>query len=179
MTTPSAPSIEARVEELERRLLSLRRELQPEVEPIPRAPFDALEVRIDEHLYLIPVDPVRLVLPIMWPTPLPDAPDWVRGTFRYGETLVPLVDLALRLHGTRNPIQPDDVVILIEHPTWRGLHVSGVGDVMRVEPDRLTPPAPGIPQAPFLVASCALGETASTHLLSIARLSREITLDDE
>jgi purine-binding chemotaxis protein CheW len=179
MTTPVAhDSVQARIEALERRVLDLRRELRPHIEPIPRTPFEALEVWADGQGYLLPVEPVRQVLPAMWPSPLPDAPEWVRGTFRYGQVPVPLVDLGMRLHGTRRPLGRDDVVVLLDQPVWRGIQVDSVGEVRSIDPATLAPPPPGIPQAPFLVASWPRPPTTTMHLLAVGRLGKEFTLDD-
>lgn len=172
-------SIEDRVRELERELLVLRRELQPPPEVPPAEAFDALEVCVDGHRYLIEVVAVREVLPALMPTPLPEAPRWVRGAFRFGRVAVPMVDLRLRLHGEERAIDTTDVVVLLEQDGMRGLLVSDVLDVFRVDPCHLAPPAPGIPQAALLVASLSRPDAPIAHLLSTIRLGREFVTDDE
>lgn len=172
-------SIQSRIHELERQLIQLRREMEPAAEAVPAQPFDALELIVDDQSYLLPVAPVREVLPALWPTRLPDAPVWVRGTFRYGEVVVPLVDLRMRLHGERRDIALDDVIVLVETPKWLGLLADGIRQISRVSPERLAPPSPGIPQAPFLLATLSDDDGHSAHLLSTARLGREFLVDDD
>lgn len=179
MERAAVGSIEDRVRELERELLALRRELQPPPEVLPAESFDVLEVCVDDQRYLIEVVAVREVLPALMPTPLPEAPDWVRGTFRFGRVAVPMVDLRLRLHGEDRAIDTTDVVVLLERDGMRGLLVSDVLDVFRVEPCHLAPPAPGISQAALLVASLSRPDAPTAHLLSTARLGREFMTDDE
>lgn len=172
-------SIEDKVRRLEREVFELRRALQPSIEALPAQPFDALEVEVDEHSYLIAVSAIREVRPALLPTPLPEAPPWVRGTFRYGKSVVPLIDLRLRLHGVKRPLSVTDVIVLLEEAGWTGLLADEARDVVRVDPSDLVPPAPGIPQAPLLVASLSRGDAPIAHLLSTARIRRDFLADDE
>lgn len=173
-----AEAFEARIAELERRLLQLRHELEPVPEGMPDSPRDVLEARVDDEHYLLPVEPIRQVLPVMWTSTLPDAPPWVRGTFAYGEKVVPLIDLRQRLHGHRRDVAPTDVVVLVEDGEWFGLLADAVLGVHRAHPAELARPAPGIPHAPFLVATRSDAEGGIAHLLSLSRIRRELLLDD-
>ncbi|MCZ7680726.1 MAG: chemotaxis protein CheW [Sandaracinaceae bacterium] len=169
----------SRIAELERRVVELRRELSPPAAMLPDRPAHYLEVCVGEVVYLVPVEPIREVLPAMWPAPLPDAPEWVRGTFRYGDVVVPLVDMGVRLHGLRRELALSDVVVLLESPAWMGLLASAVGRVLHVTPDELAPPSPGIPQAPFLCGTRSGEHGEIAHLVAVTLLGREVLLDDD
>ncbi|MBX3246901.1 MAG: chemotaxis protein CheW [Myxococcales bacterium] len=175
----SREGMDARLRELERRIVELRRELSCERESFPKEPAHYLEVYVGEGRYLLPVAPVVEVLPMVWPAPLPEAPAWVRGTMRYGERVVPMIDLERRLYGVARLPTPEQVVVLVAEPTWVGLVARGVVRVQRLAPLDFDALAPGVPQAPFLVATRSTEDLETAHLLSISRISRELLVDDD
>lgn len=167
-----------RIHRLEKELLELRRSLDTGPEPLPAAAFDALELRIGDGRYLLPVHVVHEVLQAILPQPLPDSPPWVMGTFQYGGLVVPLVDLGHRLTGRETVVELEHAMVLVRSPRWAGLHVDAVGEVLRVEPRSLAPPTPGIPQAPFILGTLPDEHGDGLHLLSPERLAREFVLGD-
>lgn len=175
----SSPELAARITELERRVVELRRELAPARAALPERPGHHLEVIVGDALYLVPVDCIRKVLPAVWPTALPDAPPWVRGTFRYGDVVVPLIDMRQRLHGEQRELALSDVVVLLESPSWLGLLANGLARVVWVTLGELAPPVPGIPQAPFLLGTRSGEHGEIAHLVSVRLLGRELLLDDD
>ncbi|MCC6876464.1 MAG: chemotaxis protein CheW [Sandaracinaceae bacterium] len=175
----TSEGLHGRIAELERQLVELRRELTPEVEPFPREPAAYLELSAGQGRYLVEVASLREVLPVVWPTPLPDAPRWVRGTIRYGERVVPLIDIERRLHDLDRALALDDLMTVVESPKWLALRVDGVGGVLWLAPQDLSPLPPGIPQAPFLVAMHASSGGATAYVLSLRRLGRDVLIGED
>jgi len=169
-------SIEDRIRQLERELLQLRRDLGRETEPLPRRPFASLELRVGAAWYAVPMDSVREVLQMLWCEPVPEAPPWVLGSFRFAGEVVPVVDLRQRLEGTPSTCDPSMVLVLIEAPSLVGLAADAVGELRQVSPAAITPPREGIPQAPYMLGSLGDGERL-VRLLSPTRISRDLILD--
>ena len=168
-----------RLLQLERQVFDLRRQLGGDREPRPEQAFDALEVSDGESWYLVPIRPIREVVAMVWPRPLPDSPEWVLGTFRYGDAVVPLVDLRRRLRGQGLDCEPSLRVVVTDEPKWLALVVSKVRSVVRVDPEVVAEPSEGISQAPFLLGTVNGDDGDSRHLLSIERLGREFIFAEE
>ncbi len=168
-----------RVRQLEVQLLTLRRQLDAETEPLPDEPLSALEARIGDSWCLFPVASIDEVLQVVWPDPLPDAPGWVLGCIDVAGQVVPLIDLRQRLQQEgQYQLHPDQAMVFTNDATPCSFLVDELGEVIRVEPDRLSPPPKGIPQAPFVRATMAEKEGAMKLLLSLRRLSRDFVLDE-
>lgn len=165
-----------RLRRVERQLFDLRRVLSRDRETLPADPLQALEIPIEEQRYLLPIDAIREVVPVVWPSELPDAPPWVRGSFRYGPLLLPMIDLRHRLLGRATPLTPELTLIILQRPKWVGLLAPLPSDVLLVDPDELVPPDPEIPQSPWILGSMPSHEKSGAHLLSVERLGREYVL---
>lgn len=177
---PTNAALEARLGELEQELLELRRLLAPVPESLPTAPFDVLEIRVGESWYGLPVTAIREILPMLWAEPLPEAPAWVLGSFRYGGTPVVLVDLGLRLAGSSSGFDPGRIVVLLERPLLRGFAADEVRQLRHIDPAEIAPPARGIPQAAFLLGTVVSRDQQNLlHLLSSERIGREVIFDDQ
>jgi len=162
------------IRRLERELLALRRRLEDEPEGLPDGVSRGLRVRAGESWYALPIDSVREVLQMLWPEPVAEAPPWVLGTFRFGDDVVPLIDVAQRLEGRRSALSPSMSVVLVEAPALVGLAFHEVAGLIELDPAEVVPPRPGISQAPFLLGSLTTGdEEHGIRLLSALRLSRE------
>lgn len=161
---------------VERQLFDLRRVLSRDRAALPTAPLMALEIPIEQQRYLLPIDAIREVVPVVWPSELPDAPPWVRGSFRYGPLLLPMIDLRHRLLGRATALSPELTLIILQRPKWVGLLVPLPSDVILVDPDALVPPDPEIPQSPWILGSMPNHEKSGAHLLSVERLGREYVL---
>ncbi len=174
--TGASDDLRSRIHRLERELIDLRRSLDTGSEPLPTVAFDALELFVGDGRYLLPVEVVHEVLQAILPQALPDSPPWVMGTFQYGSIVMPMIDLGQRLTGRETVVELEHAVVLVRSPRWAGLHVDAAGEVLRVDPRRLAPPVPGIPQAPFVVGTLADERGDGLHLLSPERLAREFVL---
>ena len=169
-----AVAVLERIRELETESASLLRGLASLPEDAPGRSLRAVEVTVGGCGYLVPVDSVVEVVAMMWPQPLPDAPEWVMGTFQFGATTVPLVDLSLRLLGEPSVLGPDLQVMVSGGSHKVGLVVSQVGGVTEVDSTALSTPGPTVPCAPFVLGTLGGEDGASVHLLSVDRLSREL-----
>ncbi len=174
LAVADAAAISERLRKLDREILDLRRAVAGEAEAVPPRPFKALEATVGTSVYLIPVAPIEEVVPMMLTQPLPEAPEWVRGTFQLGEDVVPVIDLRRRLDGSSRPCAPESVVIVVEAPERVGLEAATVGEVVEITDEVLQPPPRGIPQAPFLLGAVASPTGGARHLLSVERLARDV-----
>lgn len=163
-----------RIRDLEAELADFRRRLGTGHESIPNATLLALEVFVKKQRFLLPSSLIREVVQMAQPQPLADAPDWVIGTIPYGTETVPLVDLGFRLGQGITEISPELFVVISDSPSWLGLVVQGVGQVVSIEPASLATPNPEIPCAPFLLASNHQDNGEATYVISIASLGCEI-----
>ncbi len=85
---------------------------------------------------------VERVLRYEEPTPLPESPEYLEGTVRYGEDAVPIVDLRKRLEAPAQ-VGDDTRIVVLELDRGRvGLVVDAVLEVMKVPADRVRPPSP-------------------------------------
>ena len=89
------------------------------------------------RVYACAIDPVREIVPARRATPLPGAPDYVRGLINLRGAIVTVVDLGRRL-GESSDAKPDGSIILVEHAgRTMGLSVDEVRDVQPVDPRRI------------------------------------------
>jgi len=167
-------SILEQIRSLESELAELWKRVGDPTSRLPEEHLSAVEVKAAGVTYLVPIDPLREVIQMVWPQPLADAPPWVLGTFQYGERTVPLVDLARRMGGPATEVDPDLVVVLVDRPTWLGLVVEGVGEVVSFDVRTLSVPHAGLPQARFLVGTVPGEDGEAVHLLSVGDLGREL-----
>ncbi len=96
--------------------------------------------RIGEHEFAFSVFQVERILRYAPPSPLPQAPDYLEGTIRYGEEIVPVIDLRKRFEtdaAIRNETRGENVT----PEQGRG---GGVGDaeleVLKVSAEQVSPP---------------------------------------
>jgi purine-binding chemotaxis protein CheW len=84
---------------------------------------------------------VERVLRYEAPTPLPESPDYLEGTLRFGDDAVPIVDLRKRLE-LPSQVGEETRIVLLELDRGRvGLVVDAVLEVMKVPADRVRPPS--------------------------------------
>ncbi len=172
----SRDELQARLQGIERELLGLKRLLTDDSKELPAAAFHALELRIDEQSFLLPVEPIREVVQAVWPSPLPESPPWVRGTFRYGPLLLPMIDLGRRLIGRETQLSPNLTLIILEKPKRVGLLAPIPEGVVEIPVGVLSSPDPEISQSPWLVGTICSHSERGAHLLSVERLGREFVL---
>lgn len=164
-----APELDARIGRLEKELAALRRRRW-----LRGVSGDALEIVVAGEPHLLPIGSIRELVPIVWPTPLPEAPAWVMGTFRYGEQIATMLDLGHRLSGRPTPLRADLAMVVLDRPDWVGVIVERVGELVPIDTAKVVPTAPGVAQAPFLLGTLA---ERGTRILFPEILAREVEPD--
>jgi chemotaxis signal transduction protein len=174
------PKLRQRILRLERQVLKLRGHLREESEVLGEESFKVLEIRVGDTWYALQLAKIHEVVGMLWPQPLTDSPDWVLGTFLYGEEVVTLIDLRCRLEGEATELAPSAAVVLVHGDDTRlaGFAVRDIRQIFDIDPREVTAPNPDIPQAPYLLGSLRRDKRL-LQLLSTERLSRELILDTE
>jgi chemotaxis signal transduction protein len=167
-------SILEQIQGLESELAELWKKLSDPRYRLREERLSAVELIAGGSRYLVAIEAVREVIQMLLPQPLADAPPWVLGTFQYGQQTVPLIDLKRRMGGGATEVDPDLVVVVLDSPTWLGLVVDAVGEVMSLDVRTLSAPHAGIPQAPFLIGTLPGDGGEAIHLLSVTGLTREL-----
>ena len=131
-----------------------------------------LAFEVADGSYALPVECVREIVRLRPITPIPRAPDDVRGVISLRGEIVQVVDLRRRL--CAEPAEPTRrsriVVVQSEDAGVAGLLVDGVREVMRIGQDDLMPPAGG--EASMVAGLCRRG----TAFVSVVDLERVLDL---
>jgi purine-binding chemotaxis protein CheW len=96
--------------------------------------------RIGEHRFAFNVFQVERILRYEPPVPLPQAPDYLEGTIRFGEEVVPIVDLRKRLEAAAPVADETRIVVLGLEPGKIGVVVDAVLEVLNVSAELVQPP---------------------------------------
>lgn len=180
--TNDADFLRKEIAKIEEQLLFLRRRLDGDPTALPVNSFSALRVAIAGRSYLISTTPVVEVLMVPWCDPLPQAPAWVLGTFRYDDAMVPLVDLAMRMDLGQKPLDSSQFAVITHHGnvadgTTTAFLVDAIEDVLQVHPKNLAEPSRDISYAPFLLGALTDSSgSGALHLLATERLAKEFIL---
>jgi purine-binding chemotaxis protein CheW len=95
--------------------------------------------------YALDVSRVREVLEMTHVTPLPRTPDYLRGVINVRGSVVPVVDLRLKLGMTRTEQTPSTCIVVLDVSTQDGVTVVGglvdaVQEVVDFDSSRVEPP---------------------------------------
>ncbi len=101
-----------------------------------------LSFRIGESEYSVDIMSVREIRGWTKTTSLPHAPRFVRGVINLRGTVLPVVDLAMRLGLDETEPEDRNVIIVVDaNERVMGLRVDAVSDILSVTDDQLqTPP---------------------------------------
>ena len=100
-----------------------------------------LSLRIDENEYSVEIMSVREIRGWTRTTSLPHAPPFVRGVINLRGTVLPVVDLAVRLGLEASEPQERNVIIVVDVGSRvMGLRVDAVSDILSFSDDQLQPP---------------------------------------
>jgi len=129
--------------------------------------------------YAVPLRRVREVIPYDAVTRVPQLPPAIRGVTNLRGSVVPVVDLAIKLLGVETPVDKRTCIVLVELSgeggvsTAMGLMTEAVGQVLALAPaDVVPPPSFGAPvRTEFLHGMGRLGKKFAL-LLEIDRLLR-------
>ncbi|MXQ06897.1 chemotaxis protein CheW [Alphaproteobacteria bacterium GH1-50] len=111
--------------------------------PDPSAPheIELLSFRVEDHEYSVDIMSVREIRGWTRTTSLPHSPSYVRGVINLRGTVLPVIDLAMRLG--MDPTEPDDrnVIIVIDvDGRTLGLRVDAVSDILTLPTEKLRSP---------------------------------------
>lgn len=100
-----------------------------------------LSFRIGENEYSVEIMSVREIRGWTRTTSLPHAPRFVRGVINLRGTVLPVVDLAMRLGLDETEPEERNVIIVVDVGTRvMGLRVDAVSDILSFTKDQLQPP---------------------------------------
>ena len=120
-----------------------------------------LSFGIGEHEYSVDIMSVREIRGWTKTTSLPHAPRFVRGVINLRGTVLPVVDLAMRLGLEESEPEERNVIIVVDVGSRvMGLRVDAVSDILSVKPEQLQPP-PDVAtssNAPFVKALTVLDD---------------------
>lgn len=138
-------------------------ESQSELDPKDSATdtIELLAFRIAEQEYCVDIMAVREIRGWTKATPLPHAPSFMRGVINLRGTVLPIIDLSLRLNLPPIEANSRDVIIVVRcQDTTVGLLVSAVSDILPLDKKALQPP-PNLSnedKTPFIGAIAVLNE---------------------
>lgn len=120
-----------------------------------------LSFRIGESEYSVDIMSVREIRGWTKTTSLPHAPLFVRGVINLRGTVLPVVDLAMRLGLAETEPEDRNVIIVVDVGSRvMGLRVDAVSDILSFTQDQLQPP-PDVAttsKAPFVKALTILDD---------------------
>ncbi len=100
-----------------------------------------LSFRIGESEYSVEIMSVREIRGWTRTTSLPHAPRFVRGVINLRGTVLPVVDLAMRLGLEETAPEDRNVIIVVDvNSRVMGLRVDAVSDILSFTRDQLQPP---------------------------------------
>ncbi|UCF41080.1 MAG: chemotaxis protein CheW [Gemmatimonadota bacterium] len=97
--------------------------------------------RVGGHDFAVNIFQVERILRYQNPAPLPKAPAFLEGVVRYGDAVVPLMDLRKRVD-LEAPVREETRIMILELDGEKiGVVVDAVQEVLRVSAERISPPA--------------------------------------
>jgi len=110
--------------------------------PEPPAPeIELLSFRLADEEYSVDIMSVREIRGWTRATPLPHAPPHVRGVINLRGTVLPVIDLSVRLGMAPVPGNARNVIIVVQLGNQTtGLLVNAVSDILSVPRSALQPP---------------------------------------
>lgn len=104
-------------------------------------PTEFLSFRIGEDEYSVDIMSVREIRGWTQTTSLPHSPNFVRGVINLRGTVLPVIDLAMRLGLEETDPEDRNVIIVVDAgERVMGLRVDAVSDILSFTKDQLQPP---------------------------------------
>lgn len=118
-----------------------------------------LSFRIEDNEYSVEIMSVREIRGWTRTTSLPHAPPFVRGVINLRGTVLPVVDLAVRLGLDASEPEERNVIIVVDVGSRvMGLRVDAVSDILAFSDDQLQPPPEMTSKSRFVRALTILDE---------------------
>lgn len=103
--------------------------------------FELLTFRVADQEYSLDIMSVREIRGWTRTTPMPHAPEFMRGVINLRGTVLPVMDLARRLSLPTRETSDRNVIIVVKiNGTLTGLLVDAVSDIVAMTEDDLQPP---------------------------------------
>lgn len=103
--------------------------------------LELLTFRVADQEYSLDIMSVREIRGWTRTTPMPHAPDYMRGVINLRGTVLPVMDLARRLNLPSQETNDRNVIIVVKlNGTLTGLLVDAVSDIVAITEDDLQPP---------------------------------------
>ena len=135
-----------------------------------------LSFRIGDSEYSVEIMSVREIRGWTRTTSLPHAPHFVRGVINLRGTVLPVVDLALRLGLDASEPEERNVIIVVDVGSRvMGLRVDAVSDILAFSDDQLQPPPEMTSKSRFVRALTILDE----RMVRILDLEAVLPSNDE
>lgn len=137
--------------------------------------LELLTFTIADQEYSLDIMSVREIRGWTRTTPLPHAPNYMKGVINLRGTVLPVMDLAIRM-GLEPSKQSDrNVIIVVNHEeTMTGLLVEAVSDIVALTTDDLqTPPDLQAGEAQRVVSSLTLIDKRMIRVLNLATVVNE------
>ncbi len=120
-------------------------------------PLEYLTFTMRDQFFAADIMLVREIRGWSKPTPLPHAPEYMRGVINMRGTVLPILDLSARLNGEPTEASERNVIIVVETDRQIvGLLVDAVSDILTLEQSQLQPP----PEMPGERVSSCIGALA-------------------
>lgn len=139
---------------------------------------DFLSFKLAHELYGVEIKDVEEIRVWERPTPIPRAPQYVRGVINLRGMIVPVVDLRLRFSVGSNEYRPTTVVIVLRYSDedqdrLMGLVVDGVSDVVSRGDNDLYPAVGESKVTPYLQGLINVGD----HVMSLLDTEELLNID--
>lgn len=109
--------------------------------PLSTTNLELLTFRLSEQEYALEIMSVREIRGWTHATPLPHAPQFMKGVINLRGTVLPVMDLALRLGMPQRAQNDRNVIIVVKfEDVMTGLLVDAVSDIVAVAAEDLQPP---------------------------------------
>jgi purine-binding chemotaxis protein CheW len=104
-----------------------------------------LTFKLEDEVFALDIGKVREVLDFTLIAKVPQTPDFMLGVINLRGTVVPVVDMRLKLAMTRTETTVNTCIIIVEieidgETTVLGALVDSVQEVMDLDPDQIEPP---------------------------------------
>ncbi|WP_375172860.1 chemotaxis protein CheW [Pseudooceanicola sp.] len=110
-------------------------------DPAANSSLELLTFRVAEQEYSLDIMSVREIRGWTRTTPMPHAPDYMRGVINLRGTVLPVMDLARRLNlPSRETTDRNVIIVVVINNTLTGLLVDAVSDIVAMTEDDLQPP---------------------------------------
>lgn len=143
-------------------------------EPLPSHDRDheVLSFHLGDQNYAIDIMSVREIRGWSKPTSLPHAPAYLCGVINLRGTVLPVIDLALRLGAPESRPTPRDVIIVVSVDGLdAGLLVSAVSNILTLTGDALQAlPGAAIENVPTFISALTVQDGSMIRLLDLSAL---------